>query len=128
MKGCEGWNSSGVERYLSDIYLMFLSREIDIKLCQIYTKIHIYAILYKSCRFKQIIFSKFAFLIGIIDHINTFNPYSPYYVTSTSANGSAVYWSRDFRMYNLTTILDYYCDVFFTFLLHYWSKKLLSTD
>ena len=78
-----------------------------------------YAILYKSCRFKQIIFSKFAFLIGIIDHINTFNPYSPYYVTSTSANGSAVYWSRDFRMYNLTTILDYYCDVFCTFLLHY---------
>ena len=31
---------------------MFLSREI-------YTKIHIYAILYKGCRFKQIIFSKY---------------------------------------------------------------------
>ena len=29
------------------------------KLCQIYTKIHIYAILYKGCRFKQIIFSKY---------------------------------------------------------------------
>ena len=28
---------------------MFLSREIDIKLCQNYTKIHLYAILYKSC-------------------------------------------------------------------------------
>ena len=57
MKGGIGWNLriSGVERYLYDIYLMFLSREIDIKLCQIYTKIHIYAILYKSCRFKQII-------------------------------------------------------------------------
>ena len=26
------------ERYLSDIYLMFLTREIDIKLCQNYTK------------------------------------------------------------------------------------------
>ena len=39
--------------------LMFLSREIDIKLCQIYTEIHIYAILYKSCRFKQINFRKY---------------------------------------------------------------------
>ena len=38
---------------------MFLSREIDIKLCKIYTKGHIFAILYKSCRFKQIIFSKY---------------------------------------------------------------------
>ena len=47
---------SGVERYISDIYLMFLSREIDIKLCQIYMKIQIYAILYKSCSIKQIIF------------------------------------------------------------------------
>ena len=33
---------------------MFLSREIDIKLCQIYTKIHIYTILYKNSRIKQI--------------------------------------------------------------------------
>ena len=33
-------------------YLMFLSREIDIQLCQIYTKIKIYTILYKSSRFK----------------------------------------------------------------------------
>ena len=32
-----------------------LSREIDIKLCQMYTKIHIYAILYKSWSIKQII-------------------------------------------------------------------------
>ena len=37
---------------------MFLFRGIDIKLCQIYTKIH--TILYKSSRFKQIIFSKYA--------------------------------------------------------------------
>ena len=36
---------------------MVLSQEIDIKLCQIYTKIHIYAMFYKS-RFKEIIFSK----------------------------------------------------------------------
>jgi len=34
---------------------MFLSREIDIKLCQIDTKTHIYAILYKSCSIKQIL-------------------------------------------------------------------------
>ena len=37
---------------------MFLSREIDIKLC--YTKIGIYQVSYKICRFKQIIFSKYA--------------------------------------------------------------------
>ena len=30
-----------------DIYLMFLSREIDIKRCQNYTKTYIYKILYK---------------------------------------------------------------------------------
>ena len=42
------------------IYLMFLSREIDIKLCQIYAKNYIYKILYKNRRFKQIIFSKYA--------------------------------------------------------------------
>ena len=78
---------------------MFLSREMDLKLCQIYMKI--YAILYKSCRFKQLIFSKyktnlkktisyknlrisgllllyfhFSFFIDIIDNIITFNPYS----------------------------------------------------
>ena len=68
---------------------MFLSREIDIKLCQIYTKIHIYAILYKSCNIKQIIFNKrnqsenddipqkpenlrFAPVIIIIDNIITY--------------------------------------------------------
>ena len=113
------------------MYLVFLSRDIDIKLCQIYTKMHIYAILYKSFSVKQIIIHKYAtnlkttishrnlrisgllllyfhfsFLIDIIDNIITFNPYSPYYVTmSTSANGSAAYWSRDFRLYNVTTIL-----------------------
>ena len=55
MKGGIGWNLriSGVERYLYDIYLMFLSWEIDIKLCQSYTKI-------KSCIIKQIIFNNYA--------------------------------------------------------------------
>ena len=75
------------------------------KTAQIYTKIHVYVIFYKSCRFKQIIFSKYetnlrisgllllclfnlylAFSIDITDNIITFNPYSPYYVTGTSAN------------------------------------------
>ena len=51
---------SGVERFLLDIYLMFLFREIDIKLCQIFTKIHKYAILYKNCNIKQIKFNKYA--------------------------------------------------------------------
>ena len=100
---------------------MFLSREIDKKLCQIYTKINIYAILYQSYSIKQIIFNKdainlkttishrslriFAFLIDIIDNIIIYSPYSPYYVTRTSANDSAVQWSRDFRLYHMTTIL-----------------------
>jgi len=81
---------------------MFLSRETDIKLCQNYTKNHIYSILYKSCSIKQIIFHKyktnlkttishrnlrisglllllsfnfyFAFLIDIIDNIITYSP------------------------------------------------------
>ena len=41
-----GWNLriSGVERTILDIYLMFPSPEIDIKLCTNYTKIHIYTI------------------------------------------------------------------------------------
>ena len=105
---------------------MFLSREIDIKLCQNSAKIHIYiyTIFYKSSRYKQIIiFNKyatnlktiishrglrisgllllqfldfyFAFLVDIIDNIITYSPYSPYYVTRTSANGSALSLSCD---------------------------------
>ena len=82
--------------------MIFLSREIDIKLCQIYMKIHIYAIFYQSCSIKQIIFNKyatnlkttifhrslrilglllllffnfyFAFLIDIIDKLITYSP------------------------------------------------------
>ena len=44
---------------------MFLSREIDIKLCQNYTKTYktyiyyIYQILFQSCSIKQIIFNKY---------------------------------------------------------------------
>ena len=39
---------------------MFLSREIDIKLCQNYTKTYIYQISYKSCSIKQTIFNNYA--------------------------------------------------------------------
>ena len=35
-------NTLALDRDPWKLYLMFLSREIDIKLCQIYTKIHIY--------------------------------------------------------------------------------------
>ena len=61
MKGGIGWNLSilGVDRNPCQFYLIFLSREIDIKLCQIYKKISIYKIVYKNIRFKQIIFSKY---------------------------------------------------------------------
>ena len=79
---------------------MFPSWEIDIKLSQIYMKIHIYAILYKSFSIKQIIFNTtnlkqwypmqepenlrfapiliflkfyFAFLIDIIESIITYS-------------------------------------------------------
>ena len=62
MKGGIGYNLriSGFELYLQDIYLLILSREIDIKLCQNYTKTGICQILYKSCSFKQIIFNNYA--------------------------------------------------------------------
>ena len=39
---------------------MFLSREIDIKLCQNYTKTYLCKILYKICSIKQIIFNNYA--------------------------------------------------------------------
>jgi len=44
----------------------------------------------------------FAFLIDKIDNIIT---YCPYFVTRTSTDDSTVYWSRDFRLYHVTTIL-----------------------
>ena len=39
---------------------MFLSREIEIQLCQNYTKTYLYQILYKIRSIKQIIFNKYA--------------------------------------------------------------------
>ena len=54
----------------------------------------------------------FLFLKDIISNVITYSPFGPYYVTRTSANGSAVYWSqwsRDFRLYHVTTILHCHC-------------------
>ena len=85
---------------------MFLSQEIDIKLCQNYTKSYIYDISYKIRSIKQTIFNKyatnlkttisyriepenlrfapviifnfyFALLIDIFDNIITYSLYSP---------------------------------------------------
>jgi len=89
---------------------MFLSREINIKLGQIYTKIYIYSILYRNSSFKEIIhqiwnqsenedipekpncnldFLQLLFLF-LIDIINNTIYISPYYVTKTPTMGSAV--------------------------------------
>ena len=51
---------------------MFLSREIDIKLCQNYTKTDICQILYKSCSIQNLRFS------GFILYPLTFFLYSPF--------------------------------------------------
>ena len=110
--------------------LCFCLKKLTKKLCQNYTKTGICQILYKSCSIKQIIFNNyatnlkttishsnlkisgllllyifnfyFASSINIIDNIITYYPFSPYNVTSTSANGSAVNWSRDFRLFQST--------------------------
>ena len=83
--------------------------------------------MYKNCSNKQIIFNNygtnlkmtisdrrlrisdmlllyffyfyFVFLIDIIDNIIMYSLYVPYYVTRTSTNGSAVYWTRDTVLY-----------------------------
>ena len=62
MKGGIGWKliAFALDRDPWLSYLIFLFREIYIKLCQIYTKIHINSILYRHRRFKQIIFSEHA--------------------------------------------------------------------
>ena len=62
MKGGIGWKliTLALEGDPWNVYLKFLSREIDIKLCQFYTKIHIYTISCRNSRFKQLIFSIYA--------------------------------------------------------------------
>ena len=111
------------------IYLTFLSREIDIQLCQIYTKFHIYAILYKSCSIHRsystnmqpiwkrryptgawkshvcsyyIFWFLFCIFYNIIDNVIT---HSLYNVTRTSANDSSGSLSRDTDGNLVTSIL-----------------------
>jgi len=62
MKGGIGWKLIilALDRDPWKLYLMFLSRETDLQLCKIYTKINIYTILYISSGFKKIKFSKYA--------------------------------------------------------------------
>ena len=50
MKGGIGWKliTLALDRDPWKLYLVLISREIDIQLCQIYTKINIFTILYKS--------------------------------------------------------------------------------
>jgi len=54
MKGGIGWKliTLALDSDPWKLHMMFLSREIDIQLCQIYTKINIYTILYKSSEFR----------------------------------------------------------------------------
>ena len=54
MKGGIEWKliTLALDREPWKFYLMFLSREVDLQLCKIYTKINIYTILYKSSGFK----------------------------------------------------------------------------
>ena len=62
MEGGIGWKliNLALDRDPWKLYLMFLSWEIDLQLCQINTKINIYTILYESSGFKKIKFSKYA--------------------------------------------------------------------
>ena len=52
---CWNLNTSGVYRDLDEFYLVFLPREIDVKMCQRYTKTYIYKMKYRNQSFKQIL-------------------------------------------------------------------------
>jgi len=96
---------------------MFLSRKIDTKVCQNYTKTCICKILYKICSIKQIIINKYATnskttiskrslrnsgLLLLLFEFNNFsffrhiidNIIYTYHVIRTPTNGSAVLMSR----------------------------------
>ena len=143
---------SGVKRYIEDIYLMFLSREIDITLCQNYTKMFIYQILYKSCSIKQIIFNKyatnlkttlsyrslrisnllllnfnfyFALLIDILLILFLIVCTVRYYVTKTFANSSAVYWSCVSRDNAWDSQVSAYTPFHFSFTVPFETQKFI---
>ena len=135
MKGGIGWKliAFALDRDPWLSYLIFLFREIYIKLCQIYTKIHINSILYRHRRFKQIIFSEHAtnlktkiskrnlvvtwgfsnyyfiisiFIFLLISLLILF--ISLYYVARTPTNESAVILVTWYRQRHVTTILHYH--------------------
>ena len=101
---------------------MFLSREIDIKLCQNYTKTNIYQISYKKCNIKQTLFNNYATnlkttishrslrisdmynMICTIDNTITYSLSSPY--TSPERPPIAVQYCC--HMYHVTSILHCY--------------------
>ena len=130
MKGGIGWNLriSGVERYhKTSIWCSCISRN-DYKTASIrkflYMQFCIKVVVLnrsystnthpiwkryipqepENLRFAPIVFF-LAFWIDIIDNNITYSPYSPYYVTRTSANGSAVCWSRETYRRNLSVTL-----------------------
>ena len=55
---------------------MFLSQEIDIKLCQNYTKTYVYQISYTSCSIKQTKFNNYA--TNLKTEILRFQPIPPF--------------------------------------------------
>ena len=129
---------------------MFLSREIDIELCQNYTKhIYIYLIVYKSCSSKQMTFSKYATNLKttislrnlrILDLVllKIFNFYFAFFsiiliillhlvrivrITSPELQPMAVQHCiiLDFRLYHVTTILHCHS-------LKFWWRNTDYTD
>ena len=105
-------------------YLMFMSRETDIKLCQIHTKIFIYTILYKSSKFKQIIFSKYTInlktkisqrnLRNLCSLLFLYKFYTVLYQFLETGTSDMTYMGRDqelkwlaFRLYPLSFFLYY---------------------
>ena len=54
----------------------------------------------------MIFYFYFALLKDIIDDIIKYGQYSPYYVARTSANASAVFLSRDLRLFQIANLLN----------------------
>ena len=75
---------------------MFLSREIDIKLFQNYTKSYIYQISYKIRTIKQTIFNKYATNLKYRCHV--------IHVTSILLCYWRKFWWRNTRLYKLSIV------------------------
>ena len=84
-----------------EFYMMFLSREIDIKLCWNYTNIYICKFLYKICSIKQIIFNKYAINLKTI-------------ISQRSLRNSSVLQLL-FEFNNFSFLIDIINNIIFTF-------------